>query len=92
LLTGDVPGAVADLRRQHGGNLVIMGSGQLIRSLLPHRLIDELFLMIHPVIVGSGQHLFGSGGGRRGLRLVNSTQTGTGVLLATYQPSTSATF
>ncbi|WP_373421100.1 dihydrofolate reductase family protein, partial [Pantoea ananatis] len=49
-----MPGAVAALRAQDGGNLVIMGSGQLIRSLLPHGLIDELFLMIHPVVIGSG--------------------------------------
>jgi len=46
LLSGDVPAAVAALREQPGGNLVIMGSGALVRSLLPHGLIDELFLMI----------------------------------------------
>ncbi|MET0145013.1 MAG: dihydrofolate reductase family protein [Ilumatobacteraceae bacterium] len=58
-LAGDVPSAVAALRAEPGGNLVIMGSGRPIRSLLPHGLIDELFLMIHPVVIGSGQHLFG---------------------------------
>lgn len=47
LLSGDVPAEVAALREQPGGNLVIMGSGQLIRSLRPHGLVDELFLMIH---------------------------------------------
>lgn len=86
LLTGDVPAAVADLRRKPGGNLVIMGSGQLIRSLLPHGLIDELFLMIHPVVLGSGQRLFGSGEASRRFQLIASTTTATGVMLSTYQP------
>ena len=86
LLSGDVPAAVADLRGQPGGNLVIMGSGQLIRSLLPHGLIDELFLMIHPLVLGSGQRLFGPADDRLSLRLVDSAATSTGVIMATYRP------
>lgn len=86
LLTGDVPAAVADLRHKPGGNLVIMGSGQLIRSLLPLGLIDELFLMIHPLVLGSGQRLFGSDEASRRLQLIGSTTTATGVMLTTYQP------
>jgi dihydrofolate reductase len=86
LLSGDVPAAVAALREQPGGNLVIMGSGQLIRSLLPHRLVDELFLMIHPVVLGSGQRLFGPADDRMPLTLVDSAATSTGVILATYRP------
>jgi dihydrofolate reductase len=86
LLSGDVPAAIAELREQPGGNLVIMGSGQLIRSLLPHGLIDEFFLMIHPVVLGSGQTLFGPEANAHPLRLVDSEQTAAGVLLATYQP------
>lgn len=86
LLSGDVPAAVAALRGQPGGNLVIMGSGQLIRSLLPHGLVDELFLMIHPVVLGSGQRLFGPTDDRMSLTLVNSAATSTGVILATYRP------
>jgi dihydrofolate reductase len=77
---------VAALREQPGGNLVIMGSAQLIRSLLPHGLIDELFLMIHPLVLGSGRRLFGPGEEPHRLRLVDSAPTGTGVLMATYQP------
>jgi dihydrofolate reductase len=85
LLTGDVPAAVAALRAQPGGNLVIMGSGQLIRSLLPHGLVDELFLMIHPVVIGSGRRLFGPDDTMHRLRLVAATPTDTGVLLTTYR-------
>ena len=86
LLSGDVPAKVAALRGQTSGNLVIMGSGQLIRSLLPHRLIDEFFLMIHPVVLGTGRRLFGEEDDPIPLRLVDSTATSTGVILATYRP------
>jgi dihydrofolate reductase len=85
LVNGDVPAAVAGLREQPGGNLVIMGSGQLIRSLLPHGLVDELFLMIHPVVLGSGRRLFGPADDRRSLTLVDSAATSTGVIMATYR-------
>jgi dihydrofolate reductase len=63
-----------------------MGSGQLIRSLLPHGLVDELFLMIHPVVLGSGQHLFGPADDRQSLTLIDSAATSTGVIMATYRP------
>ena len=86
LLTGDVPAAVAALREQPGGNLVIMGSGHLIRSLLPHGLVDELLLMIHPIVLGSGQRLFGPAEDRVSLSLLHSAATSTGVILATYRP------
>ena len=86
LLTGDVPAAVAALRERPGGNLVIMGSGQLIRALLPHRLVDELLLMIHPIVLGSGQRLFGSADDKVSLSLVDCAATPTGVILATYRP------
>ena len=86
LISGDVPAGVAALREQPGGNLVIMGSGELIRSLLPHGLIDEFFLMIHPVVLGSGRRSFGADDMTHPLRLVASSPTATGVILATYQP------
>jgi dihydrofolate reductase len=85
LLSGDVLTSIAALRRQPGGNLVIMGSGQLIRSLLPRGLVDGLFLMIHPLVLGSGQRLFGAAGNRSSFTLVDSTATSTGVILATYR-------
>jgi dihydrofolate reductase len=85
LLSGDVPARVAALRDEAGGNLVIMGSGQLVRSLLPHGLVDELFLMIHPLVLGSGLRLFGPDDEPRHLRLVESSSTESGLLLASYR-------
>jgi dihydrofolate reductase len=87
LLHGDIPAGVADLKRRPGGNLVIMGSGQLIRSLLPHGLIDEYLLMIHALLLGTGQHLFDHSDDIVKLQLLNSTATSTGVIIATYRPS-----
>ena len=86
LVHGDIPAAVADLKHNSAGDLVIMGSGQLIRSLLPHRLIDEYLLMIHPLVLGSGQRLFDHDDQFLKLRLLSSTATTTGVIIATYQP------
>jgi dihydrofolate reductase len=86
LLAGDVPGAVASLRERPGGNLVVMGSGRLIRSLLPLGLVDELFLMVHPLVLGSGTRLFGAEGTPVPLRLTESAVTPTGVVLVTYEP------
>lgn len=85
-LTGDVPTEVGRLRGADGGNLVVMGSGQLIRSLLPHALVDEMVLMIHPVVLGSGRRLFGESASALPLRLVDSTVTSSGVVVATYRP------
>jgi dihydrofolate reductase len=86
LLHGDIPAAVAELKRTLAGDLVIMGSGQLIRSLLPSGLIDEYLLLIHPLVLGSGQRLFEHDNHLVTLRLVDSVPTTTGVIIATYQP------
>ncbi len=86
LLSGDVPAAVVELRQQQGPNLVIMGSGRLVRSLLPRGLVDELLLMIHPVVLGTGQRLFGPADEPLSLTLVDHTATSSGVILATYRP------
>ncbi|MGP0110654.1 MAG: dihydrofolate reductase family protein, partial [Acidimicrobiales bacterium] len=83
---GDIPAAVADLKQSGTGDLTIMGSGRLIRSLLPHGLIDEFLLMIHPIVLGSGQRLFEPDNHVTELSLVDSTPTTKGVILATYQP------
>jgi dihydrofolate reductase len=86
LVHGDIPKAVSELKQTSGGNLVIMGSGQLVRSLLPLGLIDEYLLMIHPLLLGSGQRLFEREDHVAKLRLIDSTAAGTGVIIATYQP------
>jgi dihydrofolate reductase len=86
LLHGDVPPAVADLKDSLSANLVIMGSGVLIGSLMAADLIDEYLLMIAPVVLGTGRRLF-AGGTHASLRLVDSSTTSTGVVIATYAPA-----
>ncbi len=86
LLYGDIPTAVAKIKQSLTGDLVIMGSGQLIRSLLPHGLIDEYLLFVYPLILGSGQRLFDHENHPVHLRLVESIATTTGVIIATYHP------
>jgi dihydrofolate reductase len=87
LLTGDVAEAVAKLKQQPGGDLLVQGSGQLARTLLRHKLIDTYQLWVHPVVLGSGRRLFGDGEPPTTLRLVDTKTTGGGVLLLTYQPA-----
>lgn len=87
LIHGDVPAAVALIKREQEGDLLIMGSAQLIHSLLPHNLIDEFRLLIYPVLVGGGVRLFPDDGGLHRLQLVDSKTTSKGVILATYRPA-----
>jgi dihydrofolate reductase len=87
LLDGDASEAVAKLRGRPGKDLVIMGSGELIRSLTERDLIDEYLLMIHPIVLGVGRRLFADGGAYASLRLVQATTTTTGVIIATYHPA-----
>lgn len=87
VLRGDTTHAVAELKAQSGGDLAIMGSGMLIQTLMRHNLIDEYLLMIHPLVLGTGHRLFADGVPPAALRLVDSTTTTTGVLIATYQPA-----
>jgi dihydrofolate reductase len=87
LLKGDAASAVSALREQQGGDIVVMGSGELVRSLLPHNLIDTYILLIHPLVLGSGLRLFPEDGTLARLRLVNSVPTTTGVIIATYEPA-----
>ncbi len=89
LLQGDVTEAVARLKEQPGKDIVILGSGELIQSLMRHNLIDEFTLLIHPLVLGSGRHLFTDGGAFAALRLANTVTTTTGVVIATYQPTES---
>jgi dihydrofolate reductase len=85
LLDGDVAAAVAGLRERT--DLAILGSGELIQSLMPHGLIDEYLLLIHPLVVGTGRRMFPDGGAPAALRLVDTVTTGTGVIIATYRPA-----
>lgn len=84
LLAGDAVASVAALKRDAPTDLTILGSGELVRSLLPHGLIDALMLLIHPRVLGAGQRLFAATGPPLSLRLRDSVTTSTGVLIATY--------
>ena len=86
LLKGDAAQAVSQLKEQPGKDLLIMGSGELIQSLMRANLIDDYVLLIHPLVLGSGRRLFPDGGAAATLRLVTTSTTDKGVVIATYQP------
>jgi dihydrofolate reductase len=84
VLQGDVAEAVAALKKENGDDLHVMGSTQLVSTLIEHDLIDEFRLMIDPVVLGGGKRLFRDDGALRSLRLVDSQVTTTGAILVTY--------
>jgi dihydrofolate reductase len=77
---------ISELKRRSGKDITIIGSGALVRSLLGVGLLDELRLMVHPVVLENGKRLFGDGGDRKALELVDSRTFATGVLYLTYRP------
>jgi dihydrofolate reductase len=79
ILRGDVVEEVSKLRRAPGGNIVVHGSGRLAQTLIEHDLVDELHLMVFPVILGSGKRLFGDTSDKKRLRLTSSQTVGDGV-------------
>ncbi len=85
LLKGDVPGAVAGLKAQPNKDIVVLGSGELVQTLMKHNLVDQYVLLIHPLVLGSGRRLFADGSAFAALRLVAAQTTTTGVVIATYQ-------
>ncbi len=87
VLGGDVAEAVGALKQEDGDGLHVIGSTQLVRTLIEHDLADEFRLMIDPVVLGGGKRLFFDDGALRPLRLVDSQVTTTGAILATYAPA-----
>jgi dihydrofolate reductase len=87
LIEGDVAKEVSRLKNEQ--DLVVLGSGALIRSLLPHGVIDEFTLLIHPLVLGEGQRLF-DGDTEVKLDFVDAVGTTTGVVIATYRPAAGA--
>jgi dihydrofolate reductase len=87
LLKGEATDAVAELKAQGGKDLVVLGSGALLQSLMRRDLIDQYVLLIHPLVLGSGHRLFADGGPSAELRLTDSKTTTTGVIIATYEPA-----
>lgn len=82
----DAVGDIAALRKQAGGDLVVWGSASLVTALLGAGLVDELNLMIEPILLGGGKRIFPEDGTARPLQLVKSVTTGTGVQVCTYRP------
>jgi dihydrofolate reductase len=87
LITGPVEEFVTDIKQQGGGTIGTAGSPTLVRSLIEHGLLDELTLMISPVVAGSGRaHLFPDDAAPRSFELVEAQPTSSGALIATYRP------
>ena len=89
VLGGDVVAAVEALKRQDGQNILVYGSGTFAQTLLRHGLVDELRLMVYPLVLGSGKRFF-TGGEKLPLKLITSRNLGAGVMLLTYAPTTEA--
>ena len=87
LIEGDVAEEIARLKRQPREDITILGSGVLVRSLLADGLLEELRLMVHPVVLGGGKRLFEEGGDLKALELVESKTFGTSVVYLTYRPA-----
>jgi dihydrofolate reductase len=87
VLPGPLPEAVAALKEEGGGDLLVFGSTVLVQSLIQHGLVDELRLMIDPVLVGGGKRIFPDDGALRPLRLADHEVTSTGAIITTYAPA-----
>lgn len=87
LIKGDIPAEISRLKQQPGQNISITGSPTLVRSLLQYDLLDELQLLLCPVVLGVGKRLFQEGNDTRILKLVDSKTFSSGAVLLTYQPA-----
>jgi dihydrofolate reductase len=86
VLDGDVADSVSKLRDEVDGDIVVHGSAQLAQTLLEHDLVDEMRLMVFPVVLGSGRRLFGETSDKKPLQLVDSKAVGDGVTILVYRP------
>ena len=86
VLKGDLDAEVAKLKERYDGDIVVHGSAQLAQALIEHELVDELRLMVFPVVLGSGKRLFGDTGDMKSLKLAESKTVGDGVLILVYRP------
>jgi len=87
VLKGDVVEEAAKLRQERDGDIVVHGSARLVQTLLDHDLVDELRLMVFPVVLGAGKRLFGDTNAKKPLRLADSKTVGDGVTILIYQPA-----
>lgn len=87
LIEGDVAERVAELKQGSGRDILVFGSGTLVNTLMQNDLVDEYRLMIFPLVVGKGKRLFGEGGDKKRMRLVDTKTVGSGVVVLTYGPT-----
>jgi dihydrofolate reductase len=85
VLTGDVVQEVSKLRQESGGDVVVHGSAQLVNTLIENDLVDELRLMVFPVVLGAGKRLFGETTDKKALSLADTKTVGDGVAILTYR-------
>jgi dihydrofolate reductase len=88
LINGQIEKEITELKQRSGENITILGSGALVRSLLDDGLLDELMILVHPLILGTGKRLFGDESEQMELDLVDSQIFSTGVVSLTYRPAT----
>jgi dihydrofolate reductase len=86
VVDGDLAQAVADIKANHDRDIVVHGSVQLAQALLARDLVDELRLMVFPVVLGSGKRLFDADGDKKSLRLTDSKMVGDGIAILVYEP------
>ncbi len=87
VLSGDLLEEIAQLKRDVDGVILVAGSAQLVQGLLEHDLVDELRLMVFPVVLGSGKRLFGETHDKKPMALTGSTTVGEGISILTYEPT-----
>ena len=85
LIAGNVAEEVAKLKRQSGNDIRVIGSGELVQTLMKYDLVDQYDLMIHPLVLGSGKHLFREGGSKQTLKLLDFKTTSKGVIILKYK-------
>ena len=86
LITGDVVGRLRQLKAEVDGDLVVIGSGDLVQTLMANGLVDQYRLMVYPVVLGEGKRLFRDAEAIKRLHLTESETTSVGILLLTYEP------
>jgi dihydrofolate reductase len=85
VLSGDVVNTVSKLRQELDGEIVVAASGHLVRTLMEHDLVDELRLLVYPVVLGAGERLFGETSHKTPMRLVDTKTVGDGLASLTYE-------
>jgi dihydrofolate reductase len=90
VLKGDVVNEVSKLKQELDGDIVVYASTQLVHTLMEHDLVDELRLIVYPVLLGAGERLFGETSDKKPMRLINTQTVGDGLAFLTYQPDRAA--